>query len=296
VFNYLARHPEICPADKETRFFLDADYPLPSNRRYHEHGPDAYLSLFAAGSPHAWRFEASPDYLYSANTPYTIRQVLANVRFIFILREPVSRLLSWYRFGRKRTEIGLNMNFDEYISIQRTNGDHVPPKVKHPAFCALQHGRYSTYLRPYLEQFGKSLLHIGFYENLQRDPLAFTASICRSVGISESYFREYRFDVMNKGADVRSRYLHKLYVESKERARRLALCTPALGSSLRQIRHSLDSVYDKINVVENRKVTMSDKTRDFILSYYKDESVRLKEMFGIDPPWLSNPPASSLGG
>lgn len=35
VFNYLADHPEICAADaKETRFFLDADYPLPSKLRY----------------------------------------------------------------------------------------------------------------------------------------------------------------------------------------------------------------------------------------------------------------------
>ena len=36
VFNYLANHPQICASvAKETRFFLDLDYPLPSELRSH---------------------------------------------------------------------------------------------------------------------------------------------------------------------------------------------------------------------------------------------------------------------
>src|SRR5947199_9809161 len=78
VFNYLAGHPEVCPAEKETRFFLDADYPLPSKRRYQENNSETYWSLFQSGPQENWRFEATPDYLYSANSAGAIHKTLPN--------------------------------------------------------------------------------------------------------------------------------------------------------------------------------------------------------------------------
>lgn len=294
VFNYLARHPQICPSAKETRFFLDADYPLPSKARYDKDGPDAYLSLFDPGLDSAWRFEATPDYLYSPTTATTIHQTLSNVRLIFILREPISRLLSWYRFGRKRVEIGLKTTFDEYVELQKQAADSNISSCKHPAFYALQHGRYSIYLRPYLDQFGRSSVHVAFYEDLQRNPLAFIRSICHWIGLDDGFFHNYQFDVVNKGTDVRSPHLHKVYVDSQERARKLIRFVPGLGRALRRVRYSLDAMYEKMNVVKNREVAMSGATRDFILSYYQDEPARLKQMLGVEPPWSSNAAAAQL--
>src|SRR5438034_3846662 len=85
VYNYLANHPQICSLTKETRFFLDPDYPLPSTKRYQRDSPETYLSFFDSGNSQSlenWRFEATPDYLYSAKTPRAIRKTLANVCFI----------------------------------------------------------------------------------------------------------------------------------------------------------------------------------------------------------------------
>jgi hypothetical protein len=292
VFSYLTNHPQICPAEKETRFFLDADYPLSSKKRYQKNRPETYLSLFDSGPPENWRFEATPDYLYSANTPYFIRQTLANVRFIFILREPTSRLLSWYRFARKRSVIANDMTFDDYVRIQRDNSTSFPRERGHPAFYALEQGRYSLYLRPYLELFGKSSVHISFYEDLQRGELAFIVPICRWLRIDEAYFRDFRFDVINKGSDVHSRYLHKAYMESAQRARHLLRHTPKLRLLLRQIRPRVDAMYEKMNVTKGKKLTMSAATKEFLLLYYRDESTRLKEMLGVEVPWLSNPRAA----
>lgn len=288
VFNYLAGHPQICASDKETRFFLDADYPLPSKHRCERNGPGTYLSLFDSGPQENWRFEATPDYLYSPNTPQVIRQTLANVRFIFILREPFSRLLSWYRFGRKRSEIPLNMTFDEYVVIQRESADKLPDGRRHPAFRALQHGCYSLYLKQYLELFGKPSIDVAFYEELQRDPLTFMTCICRSVGIDETYFRGYRFDVANKGADLRSRFLHKAYVGGKQRVRQLVRHAPKFQLLLRKFRRKADATYERLNVTKDRKVTMSPSTKNFISSYYQAEPRRLQEMLGVEVPWPSN--------
>ena len=264
VFSYLANHPQICAAEKETRFFLDADYPLSSKTRYEKDGPETYLSLFDSGPRENWRLEATPDYLYSANTPHFIRQTLANVRLVFILREPISRLLSWYRFARKRTVIPDNMTFDDYVSIQRDDGARVAHQRAHPAFYALEQGRYSVYLRTYLELFGESSVYISFYEDLRRGALGFIIPICRWLGIDEGYFRDFQFDVINKGSDVHSRYLHKAYMESGQRARSLLRHAPKLRMLLRQIRPRVDAIYAKLNVAESKKLRMSAATKEFL--------------------------------
>ena len=300
VYSYLASHPQICPAEKETRFFLDADYPLASKKRFQRNGPATYLSLFQSGPAENWRLEATPDYLYSANTPYFIRQILANVRLVFILREPISRLLSWYRFARKRSVIPHDMTFDEYVGIQRNDSTRLPSRSRHPAFYALEQGRYSVYLRRYLELFGESSIHVSFYENLQRDAAAFIAPICEWLCIDEAYFRGFRFDVVNQGSDVRNRWFHKIYLKSSQRVRQFMEHAPQLRPLLRQIRPRLHAIYAKANVTEGKKVTISAATKDFLLSYYKDESARLREMLRVEVPWAANPWARSsrveLGG
>ena len=99
----------------------------------------------------------------------------------------------------------------------------------HPAFYALEQGRYSVYLRTYLELFGESSVYISFYEDLRRGALGFIIPICRWLGIDEAYFRDFQFDVINKGSDVHSRYLHKAY--HRELAARPQLISDACQSS-----------------------------------------------------------------
>lgn len=300
VFTYLENHPQIiCSSAKETRFFLDADYPLPSKKRYQKHGPQAYLSFFESEGSHpeeSWRFEATPDNLYSRNTPDAIRRTLGDVRFIFILREPFSRLLSWYRFGQSLGEIPSRMTFDDYIALQKEIGDSFPNRYRHPAFGALRQGRYSTYLERYFEVFGASSIQVLFYEELRRDPFSFMGKICRSVGMDETYFQGYRFKVVNKGVQVRSHWLFRAYMAVNLKLNGPARRTPKpLRRLLRQIQRRVHAAYEKLNVSRERKVAMSSATKDFILSYYQDEPARLREMLGIEVPWPSNPPAALTG-
>lgn len=153
----------------------------------------------------------------------------------------------------------------------------------------MQHGRYSSYLRPYIELFGRPPVHIGFYEDLKRDPRAFMVSICRSVDIDETYFNNYRFGIVNKGLDVRNRYLHKIYIQTKEQFRKLVRRAPALRAQLKRVRLSTNAANEKLNVHRDRPVTMSDATMGWLLSYYADEPINLRQMVGLEAPWPSQP-------
>ncbi|MBA3830911.1 MAG: sulfotransferase [Chthoniobacterales bacterium] len=290
VFNYLAGHPQICATEaKETRFFLDADYPLPSAKRYYKDGPGEYLSFFDfAKEPRgeAWSLEATPDYLYSPNAPRLIRETLPNVRLIFFLREPISRLLSFYQFGKQINEIPQAMTFDQYVNLQRTgSGAYSSRGYCHPAYRALQHGRYSTYLSRFLEVFDRSAIYVAFYEELKCDARLFMVSICQWAGIDWRYFRDYRFEVTNQGVKMRSPRLNQVYYEAKQKARRLVRNRVGLRSILGQVGAKVNVIYRKMNVTNRNEVLISRSTEDFLSRYYGEEAARLKKMLGIEAPW-----------
>ncbi len=297
VFNYLANHPQIrATTVKETRFFLDADYPLTSEKRLDRDGPHEYLSFFNLAKSKddaVWSLEATPDYLYSAGTAALIREFLPNARLIFVLREPVSRLLSFYRFGVAMGEIPSRMTLDEFIRQQENGLDAPRRSAKHPAYHALSHGLYSTYLKPFFELFCPTSIHVGFYEDLCRSPLEFMKRICRFAGIDEGYFDGFTFAIANKGVNVRSPFLHNAYWRSKQRIRSYFRSAPFIRSALRTIGGSVDSFYEQANVTSRGKISMSRRTDAFLRDYYKDEAVRLREMLGREIPWPESPQPAS---
>jgi hypothetical protein len=288
LFNYFAGHPQVCPAQKETRFFLDPDYPLASKWRHPGDDLSRYFSQFQGGngdSIEKWRFEATPDYLYSSGCAEALRKNLSNVQLVFILREPISRLISWYRFARKRAEIPSRMTFDEYVRAQTDSRDRPPYGWKHPAWCALSHGCYSRYLQQYSRLFDSKSIRVFFYEDLRKSPSELVRRMCEVVGLDKSYFSDYSFSVVNKGSDVKSRRLHVLYRTGKEKMRSVARDAPTARRWMRGINKGVDRVYNMLNVRPHSEVSMSTETRKFLISYYGNESDELSALFGVRAPW-----------
>jgi hypothetical protein len=289
LFNYLERHPQISPSSaKETRFFLDEDYPLPSKLRYQKDGPDAYLTFYesSVNAPKgSWLLEASPDYLHSANAARMIGETLTNVRFVFILRHPVSRLVSWYRFGQAMNEIPTDLTFDEYVFSQSNKTGN---SSRHPAFLALEQGRYSGYLAPYFQRFGHEAVYVSFYEELQSDPLNFVLSLCRWAGIDEAYFNDYSFAVSNKSVHVRRPFMHRAYGELKQACRHKVRNLPGLRRLLKRARLFVEPVYERLNVVNESESALSPVVRQFLSDYYKEEFINLKKLLSVDLPWKTS--------
>ncbi len=290
IFNYLAGHPQVCPSTaKETRFFLDRDYPLPSEMRFGRNELVDYFSFFPGQQgkgEKTWKLEATPDYLYSPGTARLIRQALPDARFIFSLREPVSRLFSFYRFGQQINEIPRKMSFDEYVDLQKNDPEGcATDKYRHPAFRSLRHGCYSDYLKPFVELFGRSSIHLVFYEELRRDPASVMKSICEWAGLDDAHFADFAYAVANKGVRMRSPQINRIYYKARLKARRIVGHRSGLRSILRRIGGSLNGVYRTMNVAPRDEVLASSATKVFLEDYYKREPGRLRKMLGIEAPW-----------
>ena len=282
LFAYLADHPDVCAANiKETRFFLDADYPLPAKYRY-EDGLENYEQFFNHCAQRRVRVEATPDYLYSPGTPQRLYDSGLSLKLIFSLREPVSRLKSWYKFSRQIGAMPQDLSFEEYVRGQTRDGDGSKPQY----LRALEQGRYSAYLEPYLKLFGSSSVHIVFYEQLSGDPFSVVDDICEVAGIDPDFYRDYRFDTFNKTQNVRSPALDRFYRGFRFALRRKIHNRPRLNASLRRVHLAvLQPLLSSINIRPREEFVVSAETSSFLTSYYKEEYENLELLLGRALPW-----------
>ena len=277
LFIYLADHPQICASKvKETRFFLDADYPLNAKSKYcFEDGLDKYEAYFNQCQEKRLRLEASPQYLYSPGTPFKIKTSLPDVRLIFILRDPVDRLISFYRYIKQINELPAYVSFEEYVYSQLDGG---PAKLHH--INALKEGRYSIYLKPYFDLFEHDRLCILKYEDLKRNPNALLTKVCRFAGIDPSFYQDYSFQIFNPTQTMKSVLLHDVYRLITKSLRVRVYDRPRVRTALRAIRRKFEPFYLRLNRRSDEQVQISKSLRALLDEYYADEPAELASLLG----------------
>lgn len=145
----LGRHPRVfIPARKELSFFHCEEFHR-GLAAYAEHFRDAAAGQLAG--------EATPDYLGSALAAERIATALPGVRLVFVLRDPVARALSHFRF-----RVGAGR---EERPLARVLADeHAAPLA--PASYVIRHSRYSEGLRRYHSLLGPERVHTIVFEEL----------------------------------------------------------------------------------------------------------------------------------
>lgn len=281
LFFYLADHPNVCAANwKEVRYFLDKDYPLPSKYRF-EDGIEKYQEFFSHCEDLRLRVEATPDYLYSQGTPQKIHAILPDAKLVFILREPISRLLSWYRFAKQNNAIQEKTTFDEYVMMQSKK--HKTNQAQH--LLALEQGRYSLYLKPYYTMFGRDRINIVFYEDLSTDPISVLKTICDFAGIDGEFYSNYAFKVFNRTENIRSSWLHKNYIKVRFNLFKVTHDKPTLYSFLRYLKRRIDPLYSFLNAHPSENIVITPSMKDFLRDYYKEECKALEGIVETSIPW-----------
>ena len=315
LFAYLADHPSICAASyKETRFFLDTDYPLPSKFRF-KGDVEEYNLLFSECDENQFRLESTPDYLYCPAALERMAKFLPHAKLIFSLREPISRLISWYRFAKQIGRLPQNMSFDGYIEELFNVVEAKPPDSGQVAYSqkektqptkenadqetkdtkdnlgaeqylqTLKQGCYATYLKHYLERFGKDRIYTLFYEDLAENPLKVLSDLCRFADIEPDYYEDYTFKVTNRTETMRSSGFHQKYRAFRFQMRRWTHNKPIIHKSLRVMRRAIEPLYLRLNTRSDEDVSVSEKAQSRLIDYYKQDVDDLRKLIGKQPPW-----------
>lgn len=284
LFAYLTDHPAICAATyKETRFFLSTHYPLPSKYRY-KGDVEKYACLFPNCDETQIRMESTPDYLYCEKAPERIAEFLPYAKLVFSLREPISRLTSWYRFAKQIGKLPQTVSFDAYVELlfaalerkEDSEAQHLQ---------TLQQGCYTIYLEHYFKRFDPARIHILFYEELAAQPVSVMASLCNFAGIDADFYTGYTFKVTNRTEKMRNSELHRKYRDFRFQLRRWTHDKPIIHNPMRAIRRTIEPLYLRLNTQPDKEIQLSKETQHRLVDYYQHDIDALAELIGRPLPW-----------
>ncbi len=278
VFAYLADHPEISGSKiKESRFFWKGPYPLKKEGLNIDDGIETYDSIFLDKPNSKYRLEATPDYLYSKNSAQLINQHLNDVRLLFIVRNPVERVISWYKFAKQLNLISSEETIDEFVLNQLN--DSKAKNIQH--LLAVEQGLYGKYITDYINEFGKDRVKVINYELVSKQPKLALEEICTFLNIDSKFYSDYDFKILNQSVSVTNVESFNKYRKYRRNIRRAfkSILPGQLKNSFRKVFKGIDSVYMKSATKDFDEIVLSDSIQDRLKEYYKDDFAKVKSMF-----------------
>ncbi|HKK08846.1 MAG TPA: sulfotransferase domain-containing protein [Gemmatimonadota bacterium] len=282
LFYYLGEHPGVCAASmKEPRFFLDAEDPVRSRHRL---GPDPlerYEEYFGHCPEGAMRLEATPSYLHSPGAPGRVAGSLDDVRVVFALREPISRLLSWFRFAMQDGKLDRDCSFPTYVrrQFEEDRGAGRPQHLR-----ALEQGHYAAYVEAWIAALGRDRVHIVFFEAIRRDSAAVVAEILGFAGLDPDLLPPLEYEVHNPTRSARFPGIHGMYKRFRYLVRQHSHSRPRVQAVLSWARVRFEPLYWALNRTEVPEPEMPDHLHAELVAYYRPSVVRLGALPGLDLP------------
>lgn len=170
LHDYLNQHPDIFMSEKkELDFFVE--------ERAWKNGIDWYKKQFGC-SDVIYKGESSQDYSkchWWPGVPSRIKSVLGdNVKFIYIIRNPMDRIYSHY--SEMQAQNCAPANLEDYIMQDMDENEIV------------QTSCYGKQIKEYLKHYDKKHFYFSSLECLRADKLGVLNEICEFLGVS--YFTE----------------------------------------------------------------------------------------------------------
>jgi hypothetical protein len=279
VFNTLSAHPQVCGSStKEARYFQAVRYgePLAPLAAY-----QAYFRRYA-GEPVT--MECTPDYFYGgAATAQAIKEV-CDPRVTIILREPISRLISFFRFMQSRLQLPADMTLQEYVGRCQALPETSMNLRSSNVYTGLWGGRYAQFMPAWLEAF-PGRCDVYFFDDLIADPAALIADQCRRLGIDPAAART-KPEIENPSIGYRSPTAQRVAAMTAKRSRALFRRYPALYGPSRR-------AYEAVNQRRSWAATpVAETVRREISAVYRPWNELLAHQLhdagvGTLPPWLA---------
>ena len=245
--SYLRQHPEVgVSSNKETHFF----------DHFFDNGLDWYRDLFPEEGKFVAVGEATPNYMFSTTALDRIQRTLPEVKRVVILRNPIDRAYSHYWHDRVRNKV--SAEFDKVVQEEIT-GNPSPDAY-------LARGIYRPQLEEILMRFTRDLVLVQIFEEMATDPKSVYSTVCRFIGVDDTFIPDALGDPVNKYIEFRS-------LAARNWSRRLPGRARNLVGRLNAKR-------------EETYPEMDTSTRSQLEEYFRVENRRLTELIDIEIPWL----------
>lgn len=286
LFYALSKHPQVfTSAVKEPRYFADevkalADAAGPGDdETTMTSSLEEYETLFAGAGAAIARGEASPAYLYDAEAPAKIAQLIPDAKLIAILRNPVERAYSNFLYLIREGREPLH-DFRAALAEEekrRASGWST-------AWLYRDKGFYGRQLERYREHFDRSQLHCILYEDYNEEPESTVKDVYRFLGVDDTFTQDLSIR-LNVSGLPKSKGLQAL----SRRSRRLKwLIDPLIPDRLR--RGLLKAQSKNLS-----RPPLPSEVRAELIEEYREDIERVGELTGLDiSRWLETEPQSRV--
>lgn len=287
LYTYLARHPDICCSSvKETCYFLKYRYGQWDARYHNVSDPyQQYQSYFQHYQNQKYIMEATPAYFEGGkNVAQAIKNTLGDdVKIVIVLREPIQRLISFFKYKKTVLAIDKKLTLQAYINQCQSLPFEERIKEENDTYWGIDGGYYANYLPDWFQVFGDSV-KVLFFDDLQTNVQSFLENLCAWLNL-EYDFSEESFQVENKSLGYKNIYLQKIALSLNTKAEKFWRSHPMIKKNLRDIYRLLNGVKweEKIN----------SETLNYLKELYQPYNQELsKQLLAQNnsklPQWLHN--------
>jgi len=285
LFTYLADHPEVRPAvPKEPGFFFSFTWAHTPSSFPPGREVDAYLSRFKRKEAGRVRLDATPNYLYDIGCAQRIATALPDARVVLILREPISRLVSWFRHSLFQGRLAPGTDFERWVRAQLV--DERPDHEVGYLERSVRHGRYSSYVSEYLETFGQERVHVIWFDDLVAQPRRTLQDLSAVAGLSPSFYDAYDFRPENESSQFRYRRAYFAYLRTAKALLRLFAWAPNVRFKLEPYVYRWEPKLLKATIQPAAPVVLTNELHADLARYYAADVARLQALTG-PVPWAS---------
>ena len=160
IYEYLSNYQQVAlPTKVKETFFFDKKF---------DRGLDWYYSHFSTIEADKKVGEIAPSYFHSRSAPERIYELNPQCKILVTLREPVSRLVSFYYHLKQRGKIEPTVSFAEALANTKFLQDT---------------SLYYFHLCRWIEIFGRDNVEVIFFEKLKQSPDSFALEIVDKLEI-----------------------------------------------------------------------------------------------------------------
>lgn len=260
LYAYLAQHPRVCLSrPKETGYFFE-NYDEGLEGFWQNHFDHCDEEVSAVG-------EASAGNMLHEEVPIRLARHFPDARLVFLLRDPVRRLFSHYRFDINIGSLPPTTDFSKII--RDTENDWRQTMV--------ELGMYYEQLRRYTDHFSRDQMRIFLFTDLVNETDVVVRDCCEFVGVDPSV--EVRTDqAHNETNNLKHpelyRLLYSLWAPLKNRLSESAM------DRLRAVRSAVRGLFFQSGHQETPELEPHD--RRYLAELYAEPNVRLQEWLGRD--------------
>lgn len=258
IFSYLNLHKDVFGSTpKEPGYF----HPLRWGEKLAN--ISKYENAFSGYSNQKYAMEATPGYFYGGKkVSDKMKELLPNSKVIIVLRDPVQRLFSFYKYKLSLGHIDKGFSFEKYLEICKSMPTREKIKKENYDFWGMEGGLYADLLESWESTYGDNL-KVCFFDDLVKDRVRFTSDICNWLGIDFEGIDSSKMIIENKSMLYRSKLLQNFAISFDKNL-------SALWNFMPYVKQPFSFVYNLLNSKPHNAVLSISSRKELEKFYEKD--------------------------